>query len=123
MNDAPLDIGIKNNFTNHIKPVLGVPLPVLGISAFINHKWNEKLTSAIGYSLVNISNSNAQGNDAFRKGQYVVANLLFYPASNTMVGIEYQWGDRSNFSDGWTSSITKIQCSFKYNFSQSFYKN
>lgn len=123
MNDAPLDIGIKNNFTNHIKPVLGVPLPVLGISAFINHKWNEKLTSAIGYSLVNISNSNAQANDAFRKGQYVVANLLFYPTSNTMVGIEYQWGDRSNFSDGWTSSITKIQCSFKYNFSQSFYKN
>ena len=30
MNDAPVDVGIKNNLTNPSKPVLGVPLPILG---------------------------------------------------------------------------------------------
>jgi len=39
------------------------------------------------------------------------------------MGIEFQWGDRENFSDGWTTSISKVQLSFKYNFSQTFYKN
>ncbi len=35
MNDAPADIGIKNNFSDPVQPVLGVPLPVLGIVAFL----------------------------------------------------------------------------------------
>jgi len=31
--------------------------------------------------------------------------------------VELQWGKRENFSDGFTSDATKIQVSFKYNFS------
>jgi hypothetical protein len=34
-----------------------------------------------------------------------------------MVGGEYQWGRRTNFSDGFHSDGQKIQFSFKYNFS------
>jgi hypothetical protein len=35
-------------------------------------------------------------------------------------GIELQWGDRSNFMDGFSSDDTRVQFSAKYNFAQSF---
>jgi hypothetical protein len=122
MNDAPVDVGIKNNFSDPLKPVKGVALPVLGIVAFLDHSWSEKFSTSIGYSMIDIENSDAQADNAFSKGQYAIANLMYYPVQNAMMGVELQWGDRSNFRDGFTTSITKVQFSFKYNFSQSFYK-
>ena len=122
MNDAPVDIGVKNNFSNPITPVKGVALPVLGVVAFLDHNWNEKFSTSIGYSMINIDNSDAQTANAFHKGQYAIVNLLYTPVKNVMGGVEFQWGDRDNFRDGWSTSISKIQFSFKYNFSHSFYK-
>ena len=123
MNDAPVDVGIKNNPGNPTKPVIGVALPVTGISAFIDHTWNEKFSTAIGYSSIDIDNSDAQADNAFRMGQYAVGNLMWYPYKNAMMGIEFQWGTRENFNDGWDTDIMKVQFSFKYNFNQTFYKN
>jgi len=123
MNDAPVDIGIKNNFSNPTTPIVGVALPVLGITAFVDHKWNDKFTTAAGYSSIDIDNSDGQQGNAFHHGQYVAANLMYYPVQNAMMGVEFQWGDRKNFTDGWYTSIRKVQLSFKYNFSQSFYKH
>jgi hypothetical protein len=122
MNDAPVDIGIKNNFNDPVKPVEGVALPVFGLVAFIDHKWNEKFSTAAGYSRIDIDNSDAMTPDAFKSGQYVIANLMWYPVKNVMAGVEFQWGDRRNYTDGWSTSITKVQFSFKYNFSQMFYR-
>lgn len=122
-NDAPVDIGIKNNPGNLTSPVKGVALPILGITAFVDHKWSDKFTTAIGYSSVNITNSDGQTNDAFKSGQYIVGNLMYYPVKNAMMGAEIQYGDRNNYNDGWSTSITKVQFSFKYNFSQVFYRN
>ena len=73
--------------------------------------------------MIDIENSDAQAPSAFKKGQYIVGNLLYYPVKNAMMGIEFQWGDRENFSDGWSTDIAKVQVTFKYNFSESFYKN
>jgi hypothetical protein len=123
MNDAPADIGIKENFSDPDKPILGVPLPVLGIVAFLDKKWNDKFSSSAGYSLINITNSDGQNSSAFKRGQYALANLLYYPAGNSMVGVELQYGTRENYDDGWNTSIFKIQFSFKYNFSHTFYRN
>ncbi len=123
MNDAPVDIGIKNNFANVSKPVVGKALPILGIVAFLDHTWNDKFTSSIGYSMVDIDNSDGQTADAYKKGQYAIVNLLYSPFKNVMTGLEFQWGDRKNFKDGWSTSISKIQFSFKYNFSHTFYRN
>ncbi|MNQ37010.1 hypothetical protein D3C85_505420 [compost metagenome] len=122
MNDAPVDVGIENNPGNITEPVKGVALPLLGFVAFIDHSWTGKFTSSFGYSMIDIDNSNGQTNDAFKKGQYVIANLLYSPAKNCLVGGEFQWGDRDNFRDGWSTSISKVQFSFKYNFSEAFYR-
>lgn len=123
MNDAPVDVAIQNNFDDPNKPVVGVALPVLGIVAFLDHTWSEKFTSSIGYSSVDVDNTDTQIASSFSKGQYAVANLIYYPVPNMLAGVEFQWIGRENFSDGWTSDATKIQFSFKYNFSQTFYKN
>lgn len=121
MNDAPVDIGIELNPGSTVTPIIGVPLGVTGVSAFIDHNWNDKFSTALGYSMIDIDNSDGQAPSAFKKGQYIVGNLMYYPVKNAMMGIEFQWGDRENFSDGFTSSISKVQLSFKYNFSQTFF--
>jgi hypothetical protein len=122
MNDAPVDVGLEFNPGNPTTPVIGVPLPMLGLVAFIDQQWNEKFSTAIGYSSLDIENSDGQSDDAFRKGQYFAANLMTYPVKNAMVGAEVQWGKRENFNDGWSSDILKFQFTAKYNFGQSFYK-
>ena len=123
MNDAPADIGIRNNFSNPNKPIVGVPLPVTGIVAFLDHRWGPKFTSSVGYSSVEIDNSDASTNDAFSNGRYAIANLLYQPVERVMVGTELQYGKRENFRDGYSSEIIKIQFSFKYSFSHTFYRD
>jgi DcaP outer membrane protein len=123
MNDGPADIGIKNNLSNPTKPILGVALPVTGIVAFLDHKWNSKFSSSIGYSLISVTNFDGAADDAFKKGDYAILNLLYNPAERVMMGIELQYGKRTNFEIDFTSDILKLQFSFKYNYSHMFYKN
>ena len=118
MNDATVDIGVKDNPGNANTPVVGQTLPVLGIVAFLDHTWNEKFTSSAGYSLIDIENTEQMDAHAFARGHYAVGNLLYYPVSNVITGIELQYGKRENFTDGFTVDDLKIQVSFKYNFSK-----
>jgi hypothetical protein len=117
MNDSPVDIGIVPNASDPITPILGEPLPIVGIVAFLDHTWSDKFTSSVGYSRQEIDNTPGQAPDAFRLGHYALGNLLYTPVPNVMVGGELQWGRRENFSDGFSSDGLKLQFSFKYNFS------
>jgi hypothetical protein len=117
MNDATVDVGVTNDLSNP-----GIPLPLLGVVAFVDQKWNDKFTSSAGYSMISITNSEGQDASAFHMGHYAVANLMYYPAQNAMAGIELQYGTRENYSDGWNTSIFKVQFSFKYNFGHTFYR-
>jgi hypothetical protein len=71
----------------------------------------------VGYSRTDIDNASGQTPDAYKTGQYALANLIYYPATNVLVGGEVQWGRRENFSDSFKSDGVKLQFSFKYNFS------
>jgi hypothetical protein len=115
-NDAPVDVGIVNHLSNPLTPVIGKALPDLGIVAFYDHTWSDRFTSAIGYSLVNIENSDAQAPQAFHRGQYAVTNLLYSPLKDVLIGGELQWGRRSNRSGLHTYNDYRVQFSFKYNF-------
>ena len=120
MNDAPADVGIDPNPGDPTAPVKGVALPLLGIVAFLDHTWNEKFSSSVGYSLIDIDNSELQSASAFKRGQYALGNVAYYPVPGVMTVVELQWGDRENFEDGFSSDIFKVQFSFKYNFSKTF---
>ena len=120
MNDAPVDIGVKNNFSNPVTPIKGVALPVLGVVAFVDHTWSERFSSSIGYSMLNIENSNAMTPDSFHQGHYALANILFHPVKQVTTGGEFQFGRRVNFSDGFNVNDYKIQFSFRYDWSKGF---
>jgi DcaP outer membrane protein len=121
MNDAPVDVGVaRTNSTNPRTPIKGVALPVLGVMAYLDHTWSKRFASSIGYSMLNISNSEGQLPDAFRRGHYASGNFLYYPVDNVMIGTEVIWGKRSNFLDGFSSEDVHVQFSFKYNFSKEF---
>jgi hypothetical protein len=100
-----------------VTPILGETIPIVGIVAFLDHTWNEKFSSTVGYSFQDNDNTEGQAPDSFKTGHYALGNLLYYPAANVMLGGEFQWGRRENFADGFESDGVKIQFSFKYNFS------
>ena len=114
MNDAPIDIGIKNNFQNPITPAKGVPLPVLGVVSFLDHNWSDRFSSSVGYSMLNIENSDAQKSTDFHQGHYALANLLYHPVPPVTVAGEFQFGRRVNFSNGFNVNDYRMQFSFKY---------
>jgi DcaP outer membrane protein len=119
MNDAPVDIGIElTPGGDPRRPITGVALPMWSLVAFLDHNWNKRFSTAIGYSMLDIDNSNGQAANAFRRGHYGLGNLLYYPYENVMLGGEFQWGRRENFLDGFKSDDFRIQFSFKYNFSK-----
>jgi len=120
MNDAPADIGIENNPGSIISPVRGVAIPLFSGSAFLDHTWSDRFTSSVGYSFIDIDNVEAQAPSAFSFGDYAIANLLYTPVKDVMTGVEFQWGRRENFTDGFESDIFRVQFSFKYSFSQTF---
>ena len=120
MNDAPVDIGIQDNFSNPVTPIIGVALPMWSMVAFYDRTWNEKWTSSFGYSYLQIDNSDGQTPDAFHSGAYAAANLIYYPVPNMLVGIEYTWGERKNNTDGWVFVDNRLALSFKYSFKQTF---
>ena len=117
MNDSPVDIGVVTNFSDPVRPLIGKPIPIVAYSVFLDHTWNERFSSAVGYSWQDNDNTDAQAADAFKTGHYALGNLLYYPAPNVMFGGEFQWGRRENFADGFSSDGVKLQFSFKYNFS------
>jgi hypothetical protein len=120
MNDAPVDIGVKNNPGNPVTPIKGKPLPVLGVVSFLDHNWSDKFSTAIGYSLVNIDNSNAQNPSDFHQGHYALGNLLYHPVPSITVAGEFQFGRRVNFSDGFNVNDYRMQFSFKYDWRKLF---
>jgi hypothetical protein len=119
-NDAPVDVGAEHDFDDPREPLKGKALPIFGAVAYLDHTWNSELTSAIGWSMVNITNSDAQAEDAFHNGQYASANVLWTPVKNVMMGGEFQWGRRANFADDWRFNDYRLHFAFKYSFSQHF---
>jgi len=124
MNDAPVDVAIDTTEKN------GVAIPLLGVVAFFEHNWSEKFATAIGFSMLDIDNTNGQSYNAFSMGQYAIGNIIYYPVPNVMMVAELQYGKRENFNNLVedeeirypenylkTADIVKVQFSFKYNFS------
>lgn len=122
LNDASADIGVKENPGNTSKPIEGYALPVFGALLFVDHSWNEKVTSTIGYSTLNTQLASTSDSSSFKTGGYALANVLFHPVPKMLWGVEVQYGSRENFKDDWSYNAVKVQLSFKYNFGTTIYR-
>jgi hypothetical protein len=121
MQDAPNDVGVVST-GNTSKPYDGKALPVTGIMAWVDHNWSPIFWTSIGYSSASIENTEAtKGTTSYKNGQYAMLTFGTTPFTNTMAAIEFQWGQREG-EDGFKSEAKKIQLSFKYNFSTTFFK-
>jgi hypothetical protein len=117
MNDAPIDIALKPNFGDRLRPIRGRSLPMQSLVAYLDHSWSKQWSSSAGYSQLVVSNTVLQTPQEFHRGQYATANLLFTPMEHMMYGGEVQWARRTNFGDGFHANDYRIQFSFKFNWS------
>jgi hypothetical protein len=69
MNDAPIDIGVKNNLAIAVTPIKGVAAGA-GISLVPRSNWSDTFSSCVSYSMLNIENSDAQKSHRTSIGHY-----------------------------------------------------
>jgi hypothetical protein len=117
LSDAGLDVVPK--FADPAvmtRTIEGAGLSVLGLSGFVEMKWSDYLSSTAGYSFVWIDNTAGQLPDAFHIGHYALGNLHIHPSEWIVFGPEFQYGRRTNHSDGFSANDYRIQLSFQYRF-------
>ncbi len=128
MNDGGTDLAPKAD-PAVTPPIVGVPppglrgdvVPLLGLMAYYDHYWNDQFSSSIGYSRVQVDNTNFQEPTAFKTAQYASVNLLYTPSDKILMGGEFLWGNRED-KDGAEGDDYRVQFSFKYNFSSNDFR-
>lgn len=127
MNDGGMDLAPSANLIAAPPIVPPVPVPLnllldaeavklLGITSYVDLQWSKRLSSSLGYSFTKVHNTNFQSPDAYRKGEYASANLLYSPTERILSGLELLWGRRTD-NDGDKGSDLRMQASFKFSFS------
>ena len=80
MNDSPIDIGVENNFSNQVTPLLGKPIPIVAVQRLPgSHLEREVQQRRSATRAQDNDNTDGQAPDAFRVGHYALGNLLYYP--------------------------------------------
>lgn len=113
MNDAGGDIGLELGGGK----AEGQAIPVTGTVLFYDYYWSERWSSTIGFSTIDMDNTNGQAANTYHKGRYALTNLQYHPSPKLMFGAELQYGKRENFEDGWDYDAMKVQFSARYNWS------
>lgn len=112
MNDGGLDIAPDSA---NIVEAGAETVPITGISSYYDHFWNDKWSTSVGWSMIDLDTTDGQAETEFKQGQIAQINLLHYPADHVMLGTEFIWGEREDIS-GNTGSDYRIQFSLKVDF-------
>jgi len=113
-NDGGNDLGPDGNLAD------AKTIPSLGWMAYYDRFWSDEWSSSVGFSEHRQNNTNGQSDTSFKTGQYFSVNTLWTPLPNFMTGLEFLWGRREN-NDENDESDSRVQLSFKYNFSGTIY--
>jgi hypothetical protein len=108
MNDGGVDLAPSSSLQAEAVESLGWLL-------YYNHWWNDKWSSALGYSAHQQSTTDGQTASAFRRGSYANLNLLHMPMKNVLTGLELVWGEFEQ-KDGQSEVDYRLQFSTKVTF-------
>jgi hypothetical protein len=111
MNDATPDLA----FGGASGAGTAQPVPMLGVTAYLDVYWSKMFCSAIGYSMVQMWNTSLQPANSFKSGQYASVNFLVAPVRNLLLGPEFLYGERIDKNGAWGTD-TRLQVSVKYSF-------
>jgi hypothetical protein len=119
MNDGGMDLAPAVSTIFVPGSVVLVPqaeaVELFGMSSYVDLNWSEQWTSSLGYSFDKVDNTNYQSAEAFHKGEYASANVLWHPAGNIFTGLELLWGKRTD-NDGDTGKDFRMQYTVHWDF-------
>ncbi len=79
------------------------------------HWWSDCLRSSAVFGLVDVDNRIEQVSDSLDRTLYSAVNLVWSPADQIDVGVEYLWGERRNMN-GESESANRVQFTAKFGF-------
>ena len=85
-----------------VTPIIGEALPVLGIVAFMDFNWSDKWTSTVGYSRVDIDNSDGQRPSRLQGRAVRAGKPAVLPGEERDDGRRSAVGTTRKLSDGFT---------------------
>jgi len=86
-------------------------VPLKGALIYFDHYWSDRWSSSIGYRITQVRNTSLQAPEAYHRGQYASANLLYADAE--LPGwVEAIWGRRT---DTMAARLTMRASSFRSN--------
>jgi len=88
-------------------------LPMMGWMVAWNHQWSDDLQSSLTYSENILDNPSYQPGDELHRNTYFSTNLIWSPATNYFMGIEYLYGIRENV-DTQDADAHRLQTSFGF---------
>lgn len=88
---------------------------VLGVVGALRYDFSPRVFISGGYSQMRLYDQASLGADAYRYGQYVVANCFWTAIPELQLGLEYLYGSRNNF-DGRRGTANRIEAMVQYSF-------
>jgi hypothetical protein len=112
MNDGGVDLAADGT-TGAPKPKA---VPLVAATVYYEYYFAEHWGTVAGYSRTQVENTSLQLGDAFFRGEYASANLLYLPHKDLLFGGELLWGRRTDHNDA-TGEDIRVQISMRYGFS------
>lgn len=91
------------------------PISATGGFVYLDHQWQDNMSSSVGLSYISLDNLSTQFDNAFQKSLYSTANFIWSPTLMSKVGVELQYGEVENFA-GQTADNVRLQTSFGFKY-------
>ena len=118
MNDAPADIGVKLNPGNPVSPIEGELLPMSRHVGVLRHRLEREGVERDRLLDARYRQLRRPVAERVQEGRLRAREHPVLSGQEPDVGLEVQWGQRENNSDGFSSDDLRFQFSAKYNFSK-----
>lgn len=91
------------------------PLDEWGGWVGYGHPWSGAWRSTVAYGRLYLQRDETLATEAFRRSDYLAANLIYAPSRTWSWGLELSWGKLQR-QDGETGDVLRLQSSLRYDF-------